>query len=106
MSIKIDTEWTTPAGRPRSVPIYSATISNSFLGTERTFRGTDRGQITERATSQLRKWTEQEQRQKAAAAKQDEIERGEAEAASLDSDAREAIESVSGLLKATLDIDD
>jgi len=88
------------------VPIYSATISNSFLGTKRTFRGTDRGHITERATSQLRKWTEQEQRQKAAAAKQDEIERGEAEAASLDSDAREAIESVSSLLKATLDIDD
>jgi restriction system protein len=106
MNIHIQTEWSTPTGKPRNVPVYSATIRNAFLGMTRTFRGSDRGHVTGRASSQLQKWAEQESRQKAAAAKQDAIERGEAETASLDTDAKEAIEAVSNLLRATLSVDD
>lgn len=106
MTINIHTEWSTPAGRPRNVPVYSATVRNTFLGTTRTFRGSDRGHVAGRASSQLQKWAEQESRQKTVAAKQDAIERGEAEAASMDDDAKEALQAVSNLLRATLDVDD
>lgn len=106
MNIAIHTEWSTPAGRPRNVPVYSATVRNAFLGLTRTFRGSDRGHVTGRASSQLQKWAEQENRQRAAAAKQDAIERGEAETASRDADAKEAIEAISNLLRATLSVDD
>ena len=106
MKIKTQTEWLTPAGKPRNVPVYSATVRNTFLGVERTFRGSDRAHVTGRASSQLQKWAEQESRQKSAAAKQDALERGEAEAASMDADARETIEAVSSLLQATLAVDD
>lgn len=106
MNIHIQTEWSTPAGNTRNVPVYSATVQNTFLGMTRTFRGADRGHVTGRAASQLQKWAEQESRQRAVAAKQDAIERGEAETASMDADAREAIEAVSNLLHATLAVDD
>lgn len=106
MNIHIQTEWLTPSGNTRNVPVYSTTVQNTFLGLTRTFRGADRGHVTGRASAQLQRWSEQETRQKAAAAKQDAIERGEAETASLDADAREAIEAVSNLLHATLAVDD
>lgn len=106
MNIHLQTEWSTPAGNTRNVPVYSATVHNTFLGLTRTFRGSDRGHVTGRASAQLQKWADQEGRQRAAAAKQDAIERGEAETASMDADAREAIEAVSKLLEATLAVDD
>jgi hypothetical protein len=86
--------------------VYSATVQNTFPGRIRTFGGSDRGHVTGSASSQLQKWAEQESRPKTAAAKQDAIELGEAEAASMDDDAKEALQAVSNLLRATLAVHD
>src|SRR5262245_20330083 len=106
MSVNIQTEWVTPAGNARNVPVYSASIANNYLGTRRTIRGTDRTSVRQKASKQLEKWEEQERRQRETTAKQDAIERAQAETEDLDADARETITALTTLLEATLAVDD
>lgn len=106
MTVEIQIEWYTPAGKVRNVPMYSTTIENRYLRASRTIRGTDHRTVSTKAIAQLEKWAEQEGRQRETAAKQDALERGEAEAAELDAEAREIIESLRALLRATLAVDD
>lgn len=104
--VNIETEWRTPAGNQRNVPMYAATIGNTYLGTTQTFRGTDRARIEKRALAQLQKWSELESRQRETASKRDALERAEAEAEALDAEARETVTAVTNLLEATLSAED
>jgi len=106
MRVQVETEWHTPAGRPRNVPMFSATVRNAYLGTSKTFRGSDSRSVSSRATTQLERWQEQERKKRDAEAKQDALEQADAEAEALDLTAKGDIEAVSSLLKATLAVDD
>lgn len=106
MSFRIETEWHTPAGNRRNVPMYVAMIRNHYLGTERTIRGNNRSSVEKRTRAQMLKWEDQERRGREAEAKRNQLERGEARAASLNQQARETIDTLTGLLQATLAVDD
>jgi restriction system protein len=106
MSIQVEVEWTTPSGKQRNAPMYAVTVRNQYLDATRTFRGTDKSGLERRAGDQLRKWQQQEGRQRAVEAKQDALERAEEEAAELDVEVREKLSAISGLLEATLSVDD
>jgi restriction system protein len=91
----VETEWLTPAGRPRSAPLLSTTISNAHLGKERTLKGTDAAVLERKVKEQLQAWGEQEVRSRLR------DRTGDA-----DEDAQETIAEIRGILAATLDVDD
>jgi restriction system protein len=61
-------DWETPSGRPRSAPMYLATIGNSYLQVSKVIKASDVGTIQEKANAQLMRWAEQEVRQRIAEA--------------------------------------
>src|SRR5262245_37542960 len=106
MNVTITTEWRTPAGRMRNVPLYSATVTNAYLRTTRTFRGANMSRVQNQATAQSTKWLEQERRRRKTAAEQNSLARAQAEAIALDEEARELVEALKNILEATLTVDD
>ncbi len=99
-------EWFTPAGRPRSAPVYQVQIGNAYLGKERLIKDKDLSSAHRKAVDQLSKWDEQELKARIAEAKRDAKETARADAEAKDEAAKEQIGALLGILAATLDVDD
>jgi restriction system protein len=93
--IDVVEDWLTPAGRPRTVPMFEAAISNDFLDQHRVIKGKDRNDVLRKAREQLGKWDELELSQRT-------MDSSDAQ----DARARAEQESLSTILAATLDVDD
>jgi restriction system protein len=100
--INVTAEWTTPSGRPRSAPIFVATIRNAYLRQEQVVRASDAGALKEKAQKKLEAWADEEIRRRTREAK--EVAAEETEDANRES--QDAIDGIRGILVATLSIDD
>ena len=54
--IHISTNWATPGGRRRSVPVYETIISNEYLKDQRVIRGHSAAEVTDKVKKQLERW--------------------------------------------------
>jgi restriction system protein len=93
--IHVTEDWYTPAGRPRTMPMYETVIANGFLGVSRTIKGKDHSDVISKAREQLKRWGEQEVKQRTR-------EAGEYR----DGAAKDQIAAIENILRASLQVDD
>jgi len=100
--LEIKTDWLTPAGRQRSIPMYETTVINEYSDEIKTIKAKSQPEVEQKAKAQLTKWAEQEIKKRILGAKKDAKE----EATSSSEMAQAIIESIREILRATLAVDD
>ncbi len=98
--------WVTPAGRPRTAPIYEAIAVNEYLGKRRIIKDRCLDELQKKVTACMTTWANTEVKKRLVEGKKDAKQKGKAEAERLDAEAREQLFSLRGILKDTLSVDD
>ena len=82
--VEATANWHTPAGNPRSAPIYEAEVDNEYLNKRRTIKANTTDELESKAREVVNAWAEQEIRKRIVDGKRDVKEQGQAEAQRLD----------------------
>ena len=106
LSVEATENWETPAGNPRSAPIYEAEVENAYLNKRKTVKAKTTDELESIVRQVVGTWAEQEIRKRIVDGKRDAKEQGQAEAQRCDTEAKQTITEAKGLLAATLAIDD
>ena len=104
--VEATANWHTPAGNPRSAPIYEAEVDNEYLNKRRTIKANTTDELGSKVREVVNAWAEQEIRKRIVDGKRDVKEQGQAEAQRLDTEAKQIIAEAKELLAATLAVDD
>lgn len=65
-SYKVQEDWLTPSGKPRTSPVYFTTVWNSYFDKTRDITAQFEADLHQKAREQIEKWKEQEIRAKTA----------------------------------------
>lgn len=101
-SYQIKEDWRTPAGNPRTSPVYCTTIQNSHLDKTRDIKAQGRAELKQKAQEQIDKWKEQEIRAKVADAKRKAMADAESYWTEQAAAAKLAIEGIGAILTSSL----
>ena len=104
--IEATASWETPAGNPRSAPIYEAEVENEYLKKRRIVKAKSTDELEAKVKLLVETWADQEIRKRIVDGKRNAKEQAQGEAQRLDKEAQEALDEAKGLLAATLAIDD
>ena len=102
VSLDVEEDWYTPKGNLRTSPVYVTTIANDHLGKSRVISKGDMQELRSVAEEQIRKWNEQEIKDRIRAANQRATEDAEAHCTELVAQAKQSIESIRSILAAGL----